>query len=237
MASPSAGGRRPAVPWRANMIVDCHTHIWQTPEQLGGKSTSATRTGRLRPRATRFSPVAADARGGRCRRPIPDHHWAESDAPSTRRSCWGSRAVICGRRSLTGYVSEYVNRNPQKLIGFAGIDPTEPSAVDDLRLAKHELKLRGDDDLAGQPGLSTRPTAGRWRCTPRRKSSGCRCSIHPVGQFTEQSKLEYARPYLLGRDRPRSSRGCRSIDRPARPAVGGRDDRAARQAPRTCSPT
>ena len=32
---------------------------------------------------------------------------------------------------------------------------------------------------------------------PRPKQLGMPILIHPVGQFTEQSKLEFARPYLL----------------------------------------
>src|SRR5207253_9920611 len=41
------------------------------------------------------------------------------------------------------YVSDYVRRSPEKLIGFAGIDPTERGAVEELRTAKNELRLRG----------------------------------------------------------------------------------------------
>ena len=41
------------------------------------------------------------------------------------------------------YVAEYCNRYPQKLIGFAGIDPTEKGAAGEVKFAKEDLRLRG----------------------------------------------------------------------------------------------
>ena len=53
------------------------------------------------------------------------------------------------------YVADYCSRSPEKLIGFAGIDPTERTAVMELKLAHEELKLARRDVFAGEPGFSS----------------------------------------------------------------------------------
>ncbi len=56
------------------MIVDCHTHIWQSPEQLGqldlGTSARATRRHATRIAASKSAWRTVPAAD-------PDHHWAE----------------------------------------------------------------------------------------------------------------------------------------------------------------
>ena len=58
------------------MIVDCHTHIWQSPDQLGQADLGEV-SRQSRPRTPRLSPTgrtlwrtmpAAD----------PEHHWSQS---------------------------------------------------------------------------------------------------------------------------------------------------------------
>ncbi len=175
------------------MIVDCHTHIWQSPDQLGqvdlgeqsrlnkAKGPRSSPTGRTIWRAI----PAAD----------PEHHWAQSTKVDT--------SIVLGFKSRylraeipNKLVSDYVSRDPQKLIGFAGIDPTEKGAVKDLRLAKNELGLRGVTiSPASQDFHPTDSSA--MKVYAEAEALGMPILIHPVGQFTEQSKLEFARPYLL----------------------------------------
>src|SRR3954466_5545882 len=123
------------------MIVDCHTHIWQSPEQLGQLDLGNTsRPGRGRGGAGRFTTQKAGWRS------LPsadvDHHWAQSGTVD--------KSIVLGFKSRylraeipNQYVSDYVNRFPQKLIGFAGIDPTESGAAAEVRSCKKDLGLRG----------------------------------------------------------------------------------------------
>src|SRR5437773_1004755 len=114
-------GRIITDPGRHLMIVDCHTHVWQSPDQLGQLVLGDMfRHNKNRPaRATLAAPVM---------RSVPsadvDHHWAQSGTVD--------KSIVLGFKSRylraeipNQYVSDYVNRFPQKLIGFAGIDPTE----------------------------------------------------------------------------------------------------------------
>jgi len=173
------------------MIVDCHTHVWQSPEQLGQLELGEmSRNLKLRGRLANSKPVwrsipAAD----------PDHHWASSGTVD--------KSIVLGFKSRylraeipNQFVADYVARFPQKLIGFAGIDPTEPSALDDLRSARSEMLLRGmtispaNQDYHPSDSRAMRVYAEAERlCMP--------ILVHPGGHFTEHSKLEYGRPHLI----------------------------------------
>ncbi|HEX3356446.1 MAG TPA: amidohydrolase family protein [Tepidisphaeraceae bacterium] len=175
------------------MIVDCHTHIWQSPDQLGqvdlGEQSRLNKS-----RGPRSSPM-----GRTIWRSIPaadpEHHWAQSGKVD--------KSIVLGFKSRylqaeipNRFVADYVSRDPQKLIGFAGIDPTEKGAVNDLRLAKNELRLRGV--TISPASQDFHPTDTRaMKLYAEAEALGMPILIHPVGQFTEQSKLEFARPYLL----------------------------------------
>ena len=178
------------------MIVDCHTHIWQSPEQLGqmelGELPRHSRDPRNRapragtPNRTAWRSVpAAD----------PDHHWAQSAAVD--------KSIVLGFKSRylraeipNKYVADYVARYPQKLIGFAGIDPSEGSAGDDLKTAHFDLRLRGITISPANQDFHPADTRA-MRIYEQAEQLGMPILIHPSGQYTEQSKLEYARPYLL----------------------------------------
>lgn len=175
------------------MIVDCHTHIWQSPDQLGqvdlGELPRTTRN-----RSPRFSPS-----GRTIWRSIPaadpDHHWA-SIGPADKSFVLGFKSRYLRAEIPNTFVSEYVSRNPDRLIGFAGIDPTEPGALNELRQARRELRLRG---LTLSPANQDfHPSDSRaWRIYAEAEELGMPILFHPVGQFNDQSKLEYARPALL----------------------------------------
>jgi predicted TIM-barrel fold metal-dependent hydrolase len=89
-----------------------------------------------------------------------------------------------------------VNRYPQKLIGFAGIDPTERGAVEEVRSAKIDLHLRGI--TISPANQDFHPSDSRaMRVYEEAEKLGMPILIHPHGPMTEQSKLEFSRPYLF----------------------------------------
>jgi len=175
------------------MIVDCHTHIWQSPDQLGQLDLGeAPRPGSKR--SGRFSPAgrsqwrtfpAAD----------PDHHWAES-AVVDKSIVLAFKSKYLQAEIPNSYVAEYVNRFPQKLIGFAGIDPTERSALDEMRAARDHLLLRGITLSPANQDFHPCDTRA-MRLYAEAEKLAMPILVHPVGQFTEQSKLEFARPQLF----------------------------------------
>jgi predicted TIM-barrel fold metal-dependent hydrolase len=175
------------------MIVDCHTHIWQNPDQLGQLDLGEMpRAGRSR--LPRVSPAgrtvwrstpAAD----------PEHHWAQSGAVD--------KSIVLAFKSRylkaeipNRFVADYCQRDPGKLIGFAGIDPTENTAVSEVKIAKQDLRLRG---ITMSPANQDfHPIDSRaMKVYEAAEQFGMPIVFHPAGQFTEASKLEFARPYLL----------------------------------------
>lgn len=178
------------------MIVDVHTHIWQSPEQLGHLDLGdPTRT--ARPRATRQP--AGSTRIGTVFRTVPaadpEHHWSQTAA--------ADKAIVLGFKSKylraeipNRFVADYVKRDPARLIGFAGIDPTERTALVEVKLAKEELRLRGITLSPGDQDFHPSDTRA-MRMYALAEELGMPILFHPVGQLTEQSKLEYSRPYLI----------------------------------------
>ena len=174
------------------MIVDCHTHIWQSPEQLGQLDLGTP--GRPpRKRSARFSAQRSSWRSVPAA--DPDHHWAES-ATVDKSIVLGFKSRYLRAEIPNRYVADYVSRFPQKLIGFAGIDPTDAEASREVRIAKEELRLRGI--TVSPANQDFHPTDSRaMEVYAEAERMGMPVLFHPSGQFTEQSKLEYGRPYLL----------------------------------------
>ena len=174
------------------MIVDCHTHIWQSPDQLG--QVDLGDVPRSRSRTPRISPS-----GRALWRSIPsgdpDYHWAQSGTVD--------KSIVLGFKSRylraeipNRLVADYVKRDPQRLIGFAGIDPTERSATQELRVAREELRLLGV--TVSPANQDFHPTDSRaMEVYAEAERLKMPILFHPVGQFVEQSKMEFARPYLL----------------------------------------
>ena len=174
------------------MIVDCHTHVWQSPDQLGQLVLGDMfRHSKNRPaRATLAAPIlrsipSADA----------DHHWSQSGTVD--------KAIVLGFKSRylnaeipNRYVADYVNRFPQKLIGFAGIDPTERGSAAEVRMCKDELRLRGI--TVSPPTQDFHPTDTRAMAVyAAAEELNMPVLFHPGGTNIEQSKMEFGRPVLL----------------------------------------
>jgi predicted TIM-barrel fold metal-dependent hydrolase len=176
------------------MIVDCHTHIWESPDQLGQLDLG----GGMHPVRKRVG-RSASAPGKNVWRSIPaadpDHHFAETAAVD--------KTIVLGFKSRylhadipNRFVSEYVSRAPQRLIGFAGIDATDEDAIEQVQIARKELKLRGI--TVSPANQDFHPSDSRaMEVYAECEKLGMPVLFHPSGQFTEQSKLEYGRPYLL----------------------------------------
>jgi hypothetical protein len=125
----------------------------------------------------------------------PDHHWAQS-ASVDRSIVLGFKSRYLHAEIPNQYVADYVNRFPQKLIGFAGIDPTERGAVEEVRAVRNDLHLRGI--TVSPANQDFHPSDSRaMRVYAEAEKLGMPVLVHPGGQFTEQSKLEFGRPYLL----------------------------------------
>ena len=175
------------------MIVDCHTHVWQSPDQLGQADLGDI------PRAAGrrgFRPALARQSGWRT---IPaadaEHHLLQT-AMVDKSIVLGFKSRYLRAEVPNRYVADYVNRFPTKLIGFAGIDPTERSALEELRECRDSLQLRGV--TLSPANQDFHPTDSRaMRIYAEAERLGMPILIHPVGAAAPESKLEFARPFLF----------------------------------------
>ena len=175
------------------MIIDCHTHIWQNPAQLGDVELGEISPGQ-KSRGRRLGP------GGKpMAREIPQGDLEEH----LRETAEIDKAIVLGFRSRylnafvpNDYVSKYVGRMPERLIGFAGIDPTEETWLEDLNSAHNDLSLRG---------ISLSPASQDFHpCDTRAMDLYAQAEklampvvFHPGGKLAETTKLEFGRPYLF----------------------------------------
>ncbi len=153
------------------MIVDCHTQIW----------TSQTQWGRAAPHVRSLQ--ADEAR-----------HLAAAD-PVDRTIVLAFKSNYLQAEIPNRYVAEYVRRNAKKMIGFAGIDPTETAWREQLRVATDDLRLKG---VVVSPGLQDFHPADS-----RAMQLYAECTRRGLPILFEQNhrapgaRLQYAQPMLL----------------------------------------
>lgn len=156
------------------MIVDCHTQIWD----------SSARVAHLQP--VPFSIESLNSGAAR--------HLAASD-PVDRSIVLGFKSLYLETEIPNAYVADYVRKNSGKMVGFAGIDPTDPDCLIELRIAQDELKLKG---VAISPSMQDFHPCNSLAM---RVYEACDKRGLPVffqhNHRSPASKMEYARPFLL----------------------------------------
>lgn len=166
------------------MIVDCFTHTWESADQLGrcvpplGPDPKASRN-------AIGEQVAGPARHLAAAEPVDasvvlafKSHYLEANIPNEQ-------------------VARYVGQNPDRLIGFAGIDPSRPKeAIADLRHARDELAMPG---IAIAPAAQDFHPSNSQAMTVYAEAAEREMPVvfHSGVFVTPATKLEYARPVLL----------------------------------------
>ncbi len=163
------------------MIVDCFTHTWENASSLGRCTFAGGPAGTASPLSHR----AAAAR-----------HRAASE-PVDVTFVLGFKSNYLGAEISNDYVAAYVTSQGDRMIGIAGIDPSEPrSALAELRRARHEL---------GMPGVAVAPAAQDFhpnssqamRLYAEAGVLGMPVFFHTGPQLASATKMEYADPILL----------------------------------------
>ena len=107
------------------MIVDVHTHCLQ-PEHL---STTVHR--------------AVERAGYPPMQPLSPETYLEHMEAVDRAIVFGIRGIATGMGSPNDFTAKWVARQPDKLIGFMAIDPTEEDHLDEVDRCVSDLGLRG----------------------------------------------------------------------------------------------
>lgn len=154
------------------MIVDCHTQIWNSNDQLG------------RGAALVAPAVQADER----------HHLQAVD-PVDKAIVLAFKSRYLDAEIPNGLVAEYVRRNSTKLVGFASVDPNDRDWLEELRIAQDELHLKGvmvSPEMQDFHPSDTRAMRLYSQCSQRGLPV-----LFEQNHRHPAAKMEYAQPSLL----------------------------------------
>ncbi len=169
------------------MIVDCYTHFWESPDQVGLVDSDRAEPLRISLGLPGVSgPIEAGA----------ERHLAACE-PVDRTIVLGFQSSYLEADIPNEMVADYVGRHPDKLVGFAGIDPrATKDALGSLRRAREEFGLRG---VALAPAAQdVHPTASiAFRIYEAAGELELPLLFHSGPHFASKCKMEYAQPVLL----------------------------------------
>ena len=166
------------------MIVDCYTHIWDAVEQLG-RCVPASGS------PTHFAPPSDGPLTA-----TPARHLAASE-PVDKTIVLGFKTDYLGAEISYELVAAYVATQPDRLIGFAGVDPSNPrEAINALRYGRNELAMRG---IAVAPAAQDfHPNNSQAMLVYAAAAELDLPVLFHTGVYISSAmKLEYARPVLL----------------------------------------
>lgn len=163
------------------MTIDLHTRLWTSTEQFGPSVAAQMR----RRKIDAWEDHSAD----------PDEH-QQAMEPVTAAVLLGFESKLLGGSIPHEQIAGYVQRDPHRLLGFAGIDPkgqTEPK-----KSLEHALSL-------GLVGVTVNPAASGFHPTDTRAMALFdACQHHSIPVLIEcgtvmarEARMEFARPSLL----------------------------------------
>jgi len=162
------------------MVIDVHSHAFQYPDHFSQSFREQSRRARNADvdLTVRWSEYAATAR--QCDRTI----------------VFGGKARLSGLWVPDRFVADYVNQQPDKLVGFLSVDPTQPGWQDELQEGHEDLKLKGIKLLSMYAGF--RPSQPEldhlWQYATRHHLP---VLLHTGTTFIQQAPLECTLPRHL----------------------------------------
>ncbi len=169
------------------MIVDCYTHIWDSPRQLGRAVEALRRRSRV--------PSGRSVGDQEPRANVTRHYAAARAADAT--IVVGFKSDYLGADISNDSVADYVKTHPDRLIGFAGIDPTNRNeAIEEIDRATSDLGMKG---IAVSPAAQDlHPSSSNMEAVyDHADSLSLPVMFHQGIQISSECKLEYAQPLLL----------------------------------------
>jgi predicted TIM-barrel fold metal-dependent hydrolase len=124
------------------MIVDVHTHLMWYPDHIAERFAQEALASKLVKLRTSGGAAYAANLDLHSYDSTPMTHWAASST-ADRVVVFGLQAKATGVWVPNALVAAYVSEHPDKLVGWASVDPTQADAIDQLRHAVDGLGLRG----------------------------------------------------------------------------------------------
>ncbi len=161
------------------MIIDCHTHFWQTAHWTEDARTDALRV--------ITNPALLEIK--------PEEYWQAMGAVD-KAIVFGFAASHVGLAVPNDHVASLVRCHPEKLIGFVAVDPLQPGYLNELRHGIEDLKFRG---------VKLAPIYQNYHVMDERmlpvyeycEKRGLPILIHQGTTFFRDAPLKYALPIQL----------------------------------------
>lgn len=161
-------------------MQNVHSHVWNEEKHF-------------EPRVVRETDLA---RGYRLDLSVRFGAFMDDMTPFERVAVFGLKARRTGYWVPDEYVARFCSRAPEKLVGFASCDPTQPNYMDELALAFDDLGLRGLKMGPIYAGFDPRDA----RCGPVYSSCqdrGLPILFHTGTTYNRDAPLGYSRPWLF----------------------------------------
>ena len=110
------------------MIVDCHSHVWDCPGHMTAEFVAEAN---------------ARSRGKPLDLHVPPERHFKAMQNVDKAIVFGMRAFHSGQSVPNEYIADYVRSHPEKIIGFAAVDPTRDNVNETLEHGIQDLKLKG----------------------------------------------------------------------------------------------
>lgn len=177
------------------MIVDTHTHVMWYPDHLSEEFAQEALNSKLVKMKMSGGQVHAAHLDLHSYDSRPEEHWGAS-RPADKVVVFGMQARACGIFVPNEVIAEYVQQHPEKLVGWASVDPTDPGCVEQLVYAVEHLGLRG---------LKVGPVYQHWDPEDRAhwplfracERLGVPVIFHQGTTFPSKARLKWANPLQL----------------------------------------
>jgi len=177
------------------MIVDVHTHLFWYPDHLAADLVDEALAAKMVKIETSGGRAYAKSLDRHSNDARPEDHW-RATAAADRVIVFGLRAPATGYNTPNEVVADYVGQHPDKLEGWASIDPNDADCVEQLRYCVDHLGLRGLK--VGPVYQHFDPRDPRfWPLFAECERLDLPVIIHMGTTYPSKARLEYAKPLLL----------------------------------------
>jgi predicted TIM-barrel fold metal-dependent hydrolase len=160
------------------MVIDVHSHFFRDPEHFSPEFAAQAKRARAVDFTVRWPEYAASA------------------SQAAKTIVFGGKARLSGLWVPDREVSDYVNSNPDRLIGFLSLDPTQPGWQDELEEGHHNLHLKGIKLMPMYAGFSPDSSTLDYLWEYAIKN-GLPVLCHTGTTFVRQAPLKYTLPVLI----------------------------------------
>lgn len=177
------------------MIVDCHTHLMWYPDHLSerfAQEALASKLVKMKHSGGATYTASLDLHVYDSR---PADHWRAAQA-ADKTIVFGLQARASGVWVPNEIIADYVRQHPDRLEGWASVDPSEPDCVEQLEHCVQTLGLRG---LKLGPVYQHFDPQDRkhWPLFRKCQELGLPILWHQGTTFPSQARLRWGNPLQL----------------------------------------